>query len=92
MSAVYTAAVLEYLCAEVLELAGRACQDNRKRIISPRHILLAVCNDAELNELLRGVTFGQSGVMPRIHEVLRLSTKLRQEYWAKRPVHVPKQL
>ena len=50
-SPVYAAAVLEYLCAEVLELAGNAAHDNKKRRVSPRHILLAVACDDELNKV-----------------------------------------
>ncbi|EGV93778.1 Core histone macro-H2A.2 [Cricetulus griseus] len=48
---VYMAAVIEYLAAEILELAGNAARDNKKARIAPRHILLAVANDEELNQV-----------------------------------------
>ena len=67
---VYMAAVLEYLAAEVLELAGNASRDNKKSRIVPRHITLAVRNDEELNKFLGGVTVAAGGVLPNIHSVL----------------------
>jgi histone H2A len=67
---VYLASVLEYLTAEILELAGNAARDNKKSRIIPRHIQLAVRNDEELNKLLGGVTISQGGVLPNIHSVL----------------------
>ena len=67
---VYLAAVLEYLAAEILELAGNAARDNKKNRINPRHVQLAVRNDEELNKLLAGVTIAQGGVLPNIHTLL----------------------
>ncbi|KAK6750944.1 hypothetical protein RB195_002734 [Necator americanus] len=67
---VYLAAVLEYLAAELLELAGNAARDNKKTRINPRHLQLAIRNDEELNRLLAGVTITQGGVLPNIQAVL----------------------
>ena len=67
---VYMAAVMEYLAAEILELAGNAARDNKKTRIIPRHLQLAIRNDEELNKLLAGVTITQGGVLPNIHSVL----------------------
>ena len=71
---VYLAAVLEYLAAEVLELAGNTARDNKRRRITPRHVQLAVRHDNELHELLHDVTIPEGGVLASIHRSL-LSSK-----------------
>lgn len=65
-AAVYLAATLEYLTAEVLELAGNVARDFKAKRITPRHIQLAVRNDEELNKLLHDVVIADAGVVPHI--------------------------
>lgn len=62
--------MLDYLAGEVLELAGNAAQDNKKMRITPRHIMLAVRNDEEFDQLLAGVTISEGGVPPHINAFL----------------------
>merc|ERR1719186_1920972 len=71
-SAVYMAAVIEYLLAEVLELAGNCARDNKRKSIKPRHIMMAVEMDDELKPLFGGanVILPGGGVVPGIHSCL----------------------
>ena len=47
-AAIFCAAVMEYICAEVLEVSGTVCSESGKVRLTPRHIELSVRNDPDL--------------------------------------------
>ncbi|KAK0517829.1 imidazoleglycerol-phosphate dehydratase, partial [Tilletia horrida] len=59
-ASVYLAAVLEYVTAEVLTLAGDAARDEGTRGICPRQIQIAIRKDEKLRKLLASVTISQT--------------------------------
>lgn len=60
-AAVYLAAVLEYLTAELLELSGNNAKLMKRSRIIPRNIFLSVKEDAELDQLLGDAVIASGG-------------------------------
>jgi histone H2A len=79
-AAVYLAAVLEYLTAELLELTVKAATpaDKKKKAatrLNPRTLTLAVRHDEDLGALLQNVTLSRGGVLPAVNKALQKQQK-----------------
>lgn len=75
---VFLAAVLEYVTAELMELAANAAKENKKSRITPRTIQLAVANDNELGGLFQNVTLASGGVVPNLRSALTEKKKAKK--------------
>jgi len=82
-AAVYLAAVLEYLTAELLELTVKAAapasgaKKGAKKLkrLNPRILTLAVRHDEDLGALLKNVTVSRGGVLPAVDKALQKQQK-----------------
>ena len=75
-SVVGLSAIMEYLIAEILELAGNATRDSRREQIIPKDIMLAIKADEELDELFKNMIIPKSGVVPHVHKFLLEKRKM----------------
>ena len=73
---IYLTAALQYICSEIVELAGNEALRVKKQRIVPRHVMLAIRNDPELNKLVgHKADFANSGVVPKIHKEVQPGKK-----------------
>lgn len=79
LGAIVLTATLEYMVAELLEVAGDVAKDEKKKIIKPRHIMLATKRDNELDRLLQNVTFPHAGNVPNVHPNLFPNKKKKKK-------------
>lgn len=64
---IYLASAMQYICSEILELAANEAKEAHKKRINPRHVMLAIRKDKELNKLLgANADFANTGVLPNI--------------------------
>lgn len=81
-AAIFAAAVLEYMCAEVLEISGNVALEKKRQRIKPRDILLAIRDDEEINKLIsKDAVFCQSGVVPKQIPAVLLKTNQKSNAW-----------
>lgn len=74
------AAVLEYLSAEILELAGNAARDFKRARVNRRCIMLALMNDQEFVDLIEGNKMTiPGGVIPNIRPELLPTKKAKKQ-------------
>lgn len=88
-SAIFTAAVIEYLTAEVLELSGECSKQMKKTRIVPRHIMSAVRMDEELNVLFpRSTTISCAGVLPKPMPAFLTRNNVPRKEWTAGPSEI----
>jgi histone H3/H4 len=72
-ASIYCAAVVEYIIAEILELAGSVTTQETRKVISSRDLFMAINHDEELHDLLKNklnIEILTGSVIPKIHSIL----------------------
>ena len=69
-TAVYLAAILEYMTEEILDLSGKVSQDKGTSLIGSRHLKLIIDNDEDLIKTFKNCVIREGGVYPFFHSIL----------------------
>jgi histone H2A len=72
-ASIYCAAVVEYIIAEILELAGNRTIDETRKVISSGDLFMAINHDEELHKLVKNnlnIEILTGSVIPNIHSIL----------------------
>ena len=73
---VFLAAVLQYVCSEVLLTAGDVAHEKKKKQLKPHHISRAIRNDEEMNKFLNNCQLSAGGSMPNVIKELFPKNKM----------------
>ena len=65
-SGIAMAAALEYMCSEIVELAGAKCKEQNRKRITPADVSKAIRSDSELNKAVRGMATSTGETMKHI--------------------------
>jgi histone H2A len=69
------AASLEYICAEITELAAKRCSSDKRKRITPEDVALVIRSDQDLNKLTNGMTMSTGETLKRISTMVFPPTK-----------------
>ena len=58
---VYLTAVLEYICAEILDIAKDSAVGEKKKRILPKHIKIGIKNDDDLKTFFKDMIIPEAG-------------------------------
>ena len=73
-SSVCLATVLEYVTAELLDLATRKCKKGGRKRVAPQDIVSAIRSDPELHRLLSGHVLAAGETVKKVASQLALTT------------------
>jgi len=79
---IFVAAVMEYMVAEVVELAGNCALEHKRSRIIPRHIMQAIRSDDEIDKIMtRNTIYAGSGVLQKEVPAFLQKNNVPRKHW-----------